>query len=129
MRISDWSSDVCSSDLASRAKKAVAAEAAAEPATAGEAEPVAAAADGEGEGPDGEPRRGWWQPTYGNSGGPNKHPRVPPTEYQVRSSPDAHCPCGARSTRYTSLSSSLKISPHTHCLPPSQEHAHFFLRR
>ncbi|KGB53199.1 RNAse E [Sphingopyxis sp. LC81] len=49
---------------ASRAKKAVAAEAAAEPATAGEVEPVAA--DGEGEGPDGEPRRGWWQRTFGN---------------------------------------------------------------
>lgn len=47
---------------ASRAKKAVAAEAAAEPATAGEAEPVAT----EGEGPDGEPRRGWWQRTFGN---------------------------------------------------------------
>lgn len=47
---------------ASRAKKAVAAEAAAEPATAGEAEPVAV----EGEGPDGEPRRGWWQRTFGN---------------------------------------------------------------
>jgi ribonuclease E len=53
---------------ASRAKKAVAAEAAAEPATAGEAQPVAADvdADGEGEGPDGEPRRGWWQRTFGN---------------------------------------------------------------
>ncbi len=51
---------------ASRAKKAVAAEAAAQPATAGEAEPVAADADGEGEGPDGEPRRGWWQRTFGN---------------------------------------------------------------
>ncbi len=51
---------------ASRAKKAVAAEAAAEPATAGEVEPVAADADGEGEGPDGEPRRGWWQRTFGN---------------------------------------------------------------
>ncbi|MHA4838909.1 Rne/Rng family ribonuclease [Sphingopyxis sp. MSC1_008] len=51
---------------ASRAKKAVAAEAAAEPATAGEAEPVGADADGEGEGPDGEPRRGWWQRTFGN---------------------------------------------------------------
>lgn len=49
---------------ASRAKKAVAAEAAAEPATAGEAEPVAA--DGEVEGADGEPRRGWWQRTFGN---------------------------------------------------------------
>jgi ribonuclease E len=51
---------------ASRAKKAVAAEAAAEPATAGEAEPVAADADSEGAGPDGEPRRGWWQRTFGN---------------------------------------------------------------
>ncbi|WP_447932867.1 Rne/Rng family ribonuclease [Sphingopyxis fribergensis] len=53
---------------ASRAKKAVAADAAAEPATAGEAQPVAADvdADGEGEGPDGEPRRGWWQRTFGN---------------------------------------------------------------
>ncbi len=51
---------------ASRAKKAVAAEAAAQPATAGEVEPVAADADGEGEGPDGEPRRGWWQRTFGN---------------------------------------------------------------
>jgi len=51
---------------ASRAKKAIAAEAPAEPATAGEAEPVAADADGESEGPDGEPRRGWWQRTFGN---------------------------------------------------------------
>jgi len=51
---------------ASRAKKAVAAEAAAEPATAGEAEPIAADGDAEGEGPDGEPRRGWWQRTFGN---------------------------------------------------------------
>ena len=51
---------------ASRAKKAVAAEAAAQPATAGEVEPVAADADDEGEGPDGEPRRGWWQRTFGN---------------------------------------------------------------
>ncbi|MBB6426576.1 ribonuclease E/G [Sphingopyxis sp. JAI128] len=47
---------------ASRAKKAVAAEAAAEPATAGEAEPEAAG----DEGGDGEPRRGWWQRTFGN---------------------------------------------------------------
>ncbi|WP_201022921.1 Rne/Rng family ribonuclease [Sphingopyxis sp. H115] len=47
---------------ASRAKKAVAAEAAAEPATAGEAEPEAAG----DEGADGEPRRGWWQRTFGN---------------------------------------------------------------
>ena len=51
---------------ASRAKKAVAAEAAPEPATAGEAEPVAADADEDGMGPDGEPRRGWWQRTFGN---------------------------------------------------------------
>ncbi|WP_411340401.1 ribonuclease E/G [Sphingopyxis sp. J-6] len=59
---------------ASRAKKAVAAEAAPEaaveaaadaPATR-EAEPVAANGDEEGEGPDGEPRRGWWQRTFGN---------------------------------------------------------------
>ncbi|UKK82770.1 ribonuclease E/G [Sphingopyxis sp. BSN-002] len=49
---------------ASRAKKAVAAEAAAEPATAGDAEPVAAEAGSEGD--DGEPRRGWWQRTFGN---------------------------------------------------------------
>jgi len=53
---------------ASRAKKAVAAEAAPEAATTREAEPVAANgdADGEGVGPDGEPRRGWWQRTFGN---------------------------------------------------------------
>ena len=52
---------------ASRAKKAVAAEAAAQPATAGEAEPVTADVDADGEvGPDGEPRRGWWQRTFGN---------------------------------------------------------------
>ncbi len=53
---------------ASRAKKAVAAEAAPEAATTREAEPVAANGDedGEGEGPDGEPRRGWWQRTFGN---------------------------------------------------------------
>ncbi|MDK2760381.1 MAG: ribonuclease E/G [Sphingopyxis sp.] len=48
---------------ASRAKKAVAAEAA--PEATREAEPVAA--DGEEESsPDGEPRRGWWQRTFGN---------------------------------------------------------------
>ena len=53
---------------ASRAKKAVAAEAAPEAATTREAEPVAANGDedGEGVGPDGEPRRGWWQRTFGN---------------------------------------------------------------
>jgi ribonuclease E len=53
---------------ASRAKKAVAAEAAPEAAATREAEPVAANGDdeGEGEGPDGEPRRGWWQRTFGN---------------------------------------------------------------
>ncbi|SBV35015.1 RNAse E [uncultured Sphingopyxis sp.] len=51
---------------ASRAKKAVAAEAAAEPVTASEAEPVAANGDEGGTGPDGEPRRGWWQRTFGN---------------------------------------------------------------
>jgi ribonuclease E len=50
---------------ASRAKKAVAAEASAEPATAGTAEVVAAEGD-EGEPADGEPRRGWWQRTFGN---------------------------------------------------------------
>jgi ribonuclease E len=51
---------------ASRAKKAVAAEAAAEPVTASEAEPVAANGDEGGQGPDGAPRRGWWQRTFGN---------------------------------------------------------------
>ncbi|WP_447765967.1 Rne/Rng family ribonuclease [Sphingopyxis panaciterrae] len=51
---------------ASRAKKAVAAEAAPEAATTREAEPVAANGDEDGEGPDGEPRRGWWQRTFGN---------------------------------------------------------------
>ena len=51
---------------ASRAKKAVAAEAAAEPVAASEAEPVAANGDEGGTGPDGEPRRGWWQRTFGN---------------------------------------------------------------
>lgn len=51
---------------ASRAKKAVAAEAAAEPVTASEAEPVAANGDEGNAGPDGEPRRGWWQRTFGN---------------------------------------------------------------
>ncbi len=51
---------------ASRAKKAVAAEAAPEAATTGDAEPVAADG-GEGSGgADGEPRRGWWQRTFGN---------------------------------------------------------------
>jgi len=49
---------------ASRAKKAVAAEAA--PEATREAEPVAANGDEDGEGPDGEPRRGWWQRTFGN---------------------------------------------------------------
>ncbi len=51
---------------ASRAKKAVAAEAAPEAVTTGEAEPVAADSDAGGTGPDGEPRRGWWQRTFGN---------------------------------------------------------------
>ncbi|NIJ39119.1 ribonuclease E [Sphingopyxis panaciterrae] len=51
---------------ASRAKKAVAAEAAPEAATTREVEPVAAEGDEAGEGPDGEPRRGWWQRTFGN---------------------------------------------------------------
>lgn len=51
---------------ASRAKKAVAAEATPEAATTDEAEPVAANGDEGGEGPDGEPRRGWWQRTFGN---------------------------------------------------------------
>src|SRR3990167_5785013 len=52
--------------LASRAKKAVAAEAAPEPAATREAEAVAANGDDEGDSPDGEPRRGWWQRTFGN---------------------------------------------------------------
>ena len=60
---------------ASRAKKAVAAEAAPEAAVEREAESVNAEAvgadgdaegEGEGLGPDGEPRRGWWQRTFGN---------------------------------------------------------------
>ncbi|WP_188236475.1 ribonuclease E/G [Sphingopyxis sp. LK2115] len=51
---------------ASRAKKAVAAEASSEPATATEAEPVAADAGEASETTDGEPRRGWWQRTFGN---------------------------------------------------------------
>lgn len=51
---------------ASRAKKAVAAEAAPEAATTRDAEPVAANGDEDGVGPDGEPRRGWWQRTFGN---------------------------------------------------------------
>ncbi|MGH6696394.1 Rne/Rng family ribonuclease [Sphingopyxis sp.] len=51
---------------ASRAKKALAAEAVPEAATTREAEPVAANGDEDGEGPDGEPRRGWWQRTFGN---------------------------------------------------------------
>jgi len=51
---------------ASRAKKAVAAEAAPEAAATREAEPVAANGDEEGESSDGEPRRGWWQRTFGN---------------------------------------------------------------
>jgi ribonuclease E len=50
---------------ASRAKKAVAAEAAPEAATTRDAEPVAADGDADGVGPDGEPRRGWWQRTFG----------------------------------------------------------------
>ncbi|MBO9695417.1 MAG: ribonuclease E/G [Sphingopyxis sp.] len=49
---------------ASRAKKAVAAEAA--PEATREAEPVAANGDEQAEGADGEPRRGWWQRTFGN---------------------------------------------------------------
>ncbi|NYF33005.1 ribonuclease E/G [Sphingopyxis sp. JAI108] len=49
---------------ASRAKKAVAAEAA--PEATREAEPVAANGDESGEGAEGEPRRGWWQRTFGN---------------------------------------------------------------
>lgn len=51
---------------ASRAKKAVAAEAAPEASATREAEPVAADAEDNGVGPDGEPRRGWWQRTFGN---------------------------------------------------------------
>jgi ribonuclease E len=51
---------------ASRTKKAVAAEAAPEAAATREAEPVAADAEENGVGPDGEPRRGWWQRTFGN---------------------------------------------------------------
>jgi ribonuclease E len=51
---------------ASRAKKAVAADAAPEAATTRDAEPVAANGDEDGVGPDGEPRRGWWQRTFGN---------------------------------------------------------------
>ena len=31
-----------------------------------DAEPVAANGDEDGVGPDGEPRRGWWQRTFGN---------------------------------------------------------------
>ncbi|XVJ64609.1 MAG: Rne/Rng family ribonuclease [Sphingopyxis sp.] len=54
---------------ASRSKKAAAAEAAPEAATTRDAEPVAGDSDGEsdgdGVGPDGEPRRGWWQRTFG----------------------------------------------------------------
>ena len=49
---------------ASRAKKAVAADAA--PEATREAEPIAANGDEGGEAPDGEPRRGWWQRTFGN---------------------------------------------------------------
>jgi ribonuclease E len=50
---------------ASRAKKAVAADAAPEAATTGDAETEAANGDEDGVGPDGEPRRGWWQRTFG----------------------------------------------------------------
>ena len=50
---------------ASRAKKAVAADAAPEAATTGDAETEAANGDEDGIGPDGEPRRGWWQRTFG----------------------------------------------------------------
>lgn len=49
---------------ASRAKKAVAAEAA--PEATREAEPVVANGDEQAEDADGEPRRGWWQRTFGN---------------------------------------------------------------
>ncbi|MEQ8311835.1 MAG: ribonuclease E/G [Sphingopyxis sp.] len=51
---------------ASRAKKAVAAEASSAPATESEAQPVAADAGDGSEGADSEPRRGWWQRTFGN---------------------------------------------------------------
>ncbi|RYD43280.1 MAG: ribonuclease E/G [Sphingomonadales bacterium] len=51
---------------ASRAKKAVAADAAPEAATTRDADPVAANGEEDGVGPDGEPRRGWWQRTFGN---------------------------------------------------------------
>ncbi|MGN6691521.1 MAG: Rne/Rng family ribonuclease [Sphingopyxis sp.] len=57
---------------ASRAKKVAepapeaAVDTVSEPADAGGAEPVGAEAEGEGTGPDGEPRRGWWQRTFGN---------------------------------------------------------------
>ena len=50
---------------ASRAKKAVASDAAPEAATTGDAETDAATGDEDGVGPDGEPRRGWWQRTFG----------------------------------------------------------------
>ncbi|HEX2814358.1 MAG TPA: ribonuclease E/G [Sphingopyxis sp.] len=60
---------------ASRARKKVEPEAEAAPAAVAEvdpapveapAEPVAAEADDGDDGPDGEPRRGWWQRTFGN---------------------------------------------------------------
>ena len=51
---------------ASRAKKAAAVEAAPEVATTSDRETVAADGEEGGEGPDGEPRRGWWQRTFGN---------------------------------------------------------------
>ncbi|MBL9072030.1 MAG: ribonuclease E/G [Sphingopyxis sp.] len=51
---------------ASRAKKAAAVEAAPEAATTSDRETVAADGEESGEGPDGEPRRGWWQRTFGN---------------------------------------------------------------
>jgi ribonuclease E len=51
---------------ASRAKKAVAVEAAPEEATTSDRETVAADGQEDSTGPDGEPRRGWWQRTFGN---------------------------------------------------------------
>ncbi len=54
----------------SRAKKTVAAEAAPEAATTRDPEPTGSSGDAVGDddgiGPDGEPRRGWWQRTFGN---------------------------------------------------------------
>ena len=51
---------------ASRAKKAVAVEAAPEEAMTSDRETVAADGEENSTGPDGEPRRGWWQRTFGN---------------------------------------------------------------